>query len=41
MVKKVVKAFYSKRKEDWGKIVDKFDPDHKKEKEFLNWAQSS
>uniref|UniRef100_A0A1B6FVM1 Uncharacterized protein n=1 Tax=Cuerna arida TaxID=1464854 RepID=A0A1B6FVM1_9HEMI len=38
LVKKTIKAFISKRKSDWDKIVDKYDPDHAHDKDFLKWV---
>lgn len=41
MLKKTIKAFQSKQKADWDKIVDKYDPKHEHDKEFLKWVMSS
>uniref|UniRef100_A0A1B6HFJ5 Uncharacterized protein n=1 Tax=Homalodisca liturata TaxID=320908 RepID=A0A1B6HFJ5_9HEMI len=38
LVKKTIKAFVTKRKTDWDMIVDKYDPDHAHDKDFLKWV---
>lgn len=41
MLKKTIKAFHSTQKADWDKIVDKYDPKHDHDKDFLKWVMSS
>lgn len=38
LLRKTIKAFASKRKEDWTKIVEKYDPKHEKEETFMKWV---